>query len=85
MNGETGMGKHIIAALGAALLLCGGLAPLASHAADKTDAPLDYLRAPLPPGAAKYGAIVLIASTVIKPLVTNTFFKSSLQASIAVS
>ena len=51
------MGKHIIAALGAALLLCGGLAPLASNAADKTDAPLDYLRAPIPPGAAKYGAI----------------------------
>ncbi len=47
------MGKHKVAGLAAALLLCGGLAV----AADKADAPLDYLHAPLPPDAAKYSAI----------------------------
>jgi hypothetical protein len=49
------MAKRKFAALGlaAALVLCGGFA----IAADKAQAPLEYLHAPLPPGAAKYGAI----------------------------
>src|SRR5579864_6705694 len=48
------MGKYKFAALGlaAALLLCGGIA----IAADKAEAPPDYLHWPLP-AAATYGAI----------------------------